>query len=280
MTPEEFLTVIVVSIITTIITTLLKEPLKAMAQKTFLRLRRFAWKKYIPKGYPNADLICKLKKNSIVQILNKKYVIGGLVRKTLGKKEGEQSFEFWLIWLDDELFNKWLKDRKIIEKWIKINKFKKLREKGRVVERWLEFLPYSRSRWEEKILLWADWLDEEFWGKTAPEWPDALPKKLIENQTEIHVGHITAKIIQRYASAVSHTEALWGRWSSEDTPLMEREEYNFVDAYAISIHKVKIGKREFEPLYISLEAYAEEEDFGDFAIGIRLKKNDVKILKV
>jgi len=64
-------------------------------------------------------------------------------------------------------------------------------------------------------------------------------------------------------------------------------EYHFVDGIAeyfknrenFSKVRLTIDGREFTPL-IRLESYADEEEFADFSIGIKLNPDDIEVLSI
>jgi len=286
MTAEELLTVVIVAAITSIITTiaaaLTRVPLKSFLNWVSYKVRRLRWKKILPKGFPNKDIISMLEHNSVIEILGRRYLVGGFNLITHGKAKSEKRFQFWLIWLENELFENWLKNKKIIDEWIDNGTFKAEVEKGRIAERWLEF-KQSESMWAEEIVFLGVLTDPEFWCGTIPEWPeDIVPKEVIRDlkSTQIRVSNIQVKVISRRMET-SQVETIWGRWSSWDIP-QARMEYHFVDTVATDdkFKELIVAERKFNPFYIRLESYADEGEFGDFSIGVNLKPDDIKLLKV
>jgi len=217
MSKQSIIIVILVSALTSFVTTLAGEAGKSFLNWLRFYLRKLKWDGAIPKGYPNRELIVKLKPNSIVRILNKRYIIKGFNVITHGKEKKVKRFQFWLIWLSDNLFNEWRIDNNVVERWLKCGRFEQEVKKGNIVERWLEF--GCKGLWTGEIVLWADWSDREFWSGCTPRRPDIIPKETLRNlkSNRILVGDVQIKIISRRLKN-SKVETLWGRWSSWEPP--------------------------------------------------------------
>jgi hypothetical protein len=168
---EDIIITIVVSTLTTLVALAMPKFLKWLGFRT----RRLRWKSYVPKEFPNRDIILGLKPHIKAKVLGEEYEIYGLVMVTSG---GEKWFEFTL--------------------------------KAENTERWLEFSEDGITLWGHWLdrELWGELGPRR-------KWPSPMMARGLESLTEpiLEIDGLKAKVID--VGFTREVETLWGRWTSD-----------------------------------------------------------------
>lgn len=168
---ENILIPIVISVLTTLVTLAVPSFLRWLSPRT----RRLRWKSYVPKAYPNRDIITSLEPHLKIKVLEEEYKVCGLVMMTSG---GEKWFEFTL--------------------------------KAGNLERWIEFSDDGIILWGDWLdqELWGDL-------KPRRGWPNPIMVRGLESLKEpiLEIGGVKAKPID--VEFQCEVDTLWGQWSSD-----------------------------------------------------------------